>query len=128
SQLQALAMRRALFGPAHVEVARALFGLGLVRQSAGKHAEALERLREAERLFAETLEPGHPYSLRAKSQSSAELAALGRFSEALEAARGALEAARARLGEDHPEVSRIQHELAGTLLAAGKPAEALAEA
>jgi len=127
-QAEALAIRRSILGPAHVEVGLALTGLAQAKQMAGHHEEALEELRAAEQVYAETLEPGHPFLLRAVSGMSSAWAALGEFDHALEAERGALAAAEARLGADHPEVSRIRHEIAETLLAAGRPQEGLTEA
>lgn len=127
-QGEALAIDRATLGPTHVEVGLALTGLANAKKMLGYHREALEDLRAAEHVYAETLEPGHPFLLRNISDMSAEWAALGEFDQALEAERGALAAAEARLGDDHPEVSRIRHEIAQTLLAAGRPEEALTEA
>ena len=127
-QAEALALRRSVMGPAHVEVGFAWFGLGQVMNHQARHKEALEHFRTAAQVWAENLQPGHPFLLHAKTQVSAEWAAQGDFDAALEELKSALAAAEARLGEDHPEVSSIRHDIARTLADSGQLQQALPEA
>lgn len=110
---QALAMRRELFGTAHVEVAQSLNALALVRRDQGEYAEA-ERLLKDVLALRRRLLGDDDLQVAMSFQNLGILARLRKRdpSVAEQCFRKALAIRRLKLGDGHPDVSMCQYQLA----------------
>jgi tetratricopeptide (TPR) repeat protein len=77
SGVEALALRRELWGERHPDVADSLFNLGAVRYNQGHYPEALDLLLEAEAIYLQTLGADHPTTQALQSWLAGTRAALG---------------------------------------------------
>ena len=68
SQQRALAIKEAVYGPEHPELALTLTNLGIVQQQLGEFEAAREHARRAVAIFERSLGSSHPYTAAARSR------------------------------------------------------------
>jgi tetratricopeptide (TPR) repeat protein len=128
THLEALVMRRKLFGNEHPEVSNSLLGLASVLAAEGKLDEAETMYREVVAIRRKLLGNEHPELANALNNLAAVLTDEGKLAEAETVAREALAMRKKLLGNEHPDVALSLAGLAFTLLAQEKFAEAEAPA
>ena len=110
---RALAMRRALAGPAgdDLAVAQSVSALGHVARLRGDLDRALALFSEAVAIKAQVLDPSHPEVARDHHNVAGVLRLLGRLDEAEARYQLALRLRRAALGDEHPDVALTRNSL-----------------
>jgi serine/threonine-protein kinase len=98
---EALALRRALFGNEHTEVAISLNSLGNALVEAGEFEHAEQVLREAVAIREKLLGPEHPDLSFALNNLGSLLQRMGRLEDAEAIQRRSLEIRRVAFGENH---------------------------
>ena len=122
---EALAMRRALHGDDHPNVAAALNNLGLLLRNMGRYDEATAALEEAVAIDGWLPEADDLDVAAHLDNLGGVHLALRRYAEAETGFRRALELREKRLGPDHPDVSIHLNNLALALGEQGAFGEAL---
>ncbi|MCX4243990.1 serine/threonine-protein kinase [Paraliomyxa miuraensis] len=123
---RALAIREAVHGPNHPEVAIVLSNMGVVQRAMGAHEGAIESYERALAIDTEALSPEHPDIAISLNNIANVRWAQGRYDDALAMHERALAARERALGPDHPEVADSLVNIAAVQRARGEPAEAIA--
>ena len=116
------AMGSSCLGKRSEVVLRTRHNLARSLSDLGRHAEALDMLRE---VLAEVLEATHPDTLLTQSYLALVLSRFGRHAEALDVQREVLSARQDVLGDAHPDTLLTHSMLATFLSRLGRHAEAL---
>jgi eukaryotic-like serine/threonine-protein kinase len=116
---EALAMRRALFGPVHKDVAVTLVELGRAFQDRGDGARAEPLFREALQIRRTVFGEAHRETATSKSALALLLWNRGDLAAAEPLFRESLETSRAVLSDDHPNVASSWNNLGLVLLDRG---------
>ena len=122
--LAALEARRELFGQRHVQVAKGLSGLGLLRRDQGRHDEARRLFEEALDIRRTRLGDRHLQVAMSLSNLALIMQDVGRPQDSQRLLREALAIRRSTLGDRHGDVAMIQFKLAQLLETGGAHAEA----
>ncbi|MDX2089166.1 MAG: serine/threonine-protein kinase [Kofleriaceae bacterium] len=104
---EALARRRAAFGPAHPELAAGLVVAASIADLELDPTRATRYLDEADAIYARTLDATHPRRAQALQIRSSTLISAGRPSDALAPATAARDLLAQHQGEDFPEVATL---------------------
>ncbi|MHC4211267.1 MAG: serine/threonine-protein kinase [Planctomycetota bacterium] len=124
--LQGLRTRRELFGDRHVQVAKSLSSLGLLRLAQQRHEEAEEYFQQALDLRRDLLGDDHLEAAAAMMNLATLKRLRGEPDAAERLLRHALAVRRTRLGEQHSDVAMCQFSLARVFEDRGAVAGALA--
>ncbi|MDX1567095.1 MAG: tetratricopeptide repeat protein, partial [Longimicrobiales bacterium] len=122
--LEALEIRRRLYGARHPEVAPTLNHLANVRLRAGDYEEAEALYRELLSWSSDVLGEEHPMITAWENNLSAALRGMGRYEEAAEIQVRVLERRRATYGEEHGAVASALNNLANLYADLGRLQEA----
>jgi len=123
-QIQALTIRRKLFGDEHLDIAQSLDDLTLVFYAQGKTAEAERGEREALAMRRKLLGDEHLLVAMSFLNLAEVLTLEGKYGEAEQLYRDALAMRRKLLGDEHPDVAYALGHLAVLLRKQGKLSEA----
>jgi serine/threonine-protein kinase len=121
---QALAIRRELLGPRHVQTIFTQGNISGALSKLGRADEAIAMSRQFLVDVSSLLGAGHPSVAESKGHFGVLLTRHGRLEEAEAMGRQALEEMRRALGHQHSAVGWQLNNLAHTLVATGKLAEA----
>ncbi|VFM95071.1 MAG: Tetratricopeptide repeat-containing protein [Candidatus Kentron sp. G] len=121
---QALAIRRAVFGNEHPEVATDLNNLAELLKTQGQYAEARRLYEEALAIRRAALGDKHPDTAQSLNNLALLLKTEGEYAEARLLYEQTLAIHRAVFGEEHPATATSLNNLAGLLETQGEPAEA----
>jgi len=122
--LEALGMKRRLFGEKHPEVAAGLANLGIVANDEGDLARAEALYRQALAMQRELLGENHPDLADTLNNLAFVQADRGDLPGAIASERESLEIYRHLFPGDHPEVARVGNRLGLWLIRAGSYPEA----
>ncbi len=120
----ALALRKALLGEEHVDVAETLNNLAVVLREQGKYAEAEAMFRESLALWKKSTGEESRSIATVLNNLAAAFREQGKYAEAETMLREALVLWKKSLGEEHPEVAVGMENLANILYRQGSYAEA----
>jgi tetratricopeptide (TPR) repeat protein len=124
--MEALTIVRETYGNDAAQVATPLTGLGIAARALGRNAEALERLAEAEAIYADDDTPlrrtNRAYALGAAADV---LSTMGRIDEGAAKAEQALALLRTALPPKHPHVAAAIHNLAMARMRQGRGDDAV---
>jgi tetratricopeptide (TPR) repeat protein len=122
--VQALDLRRNLFGEAHLDVATSLNNLALLYDSQGRYAEAEPLYVRALSIREQQLGADHPSVATSLNNLAALYKSQGRYAEAEPLYVRALSIYEQQLGADHPDVATSLNNLAALYKSQGRYAEA----
>jgi eukaryotic-like serine/threonine-protein kinase len=109
---EALAMRRAVLGPVHEDVAESLAGVGYARSRQGYPRDTVPLYREALQIYEQRLGSRHPRLARSHQNLATSLSDVGDYGEAEKHFEVALAIYRQVYGERHPSLAVTINNLA----------------
>jgi tetratricopeptide (TPR) repeat protein len=121
---RALAIREAVLGPEHPDVAESVDNLGVISYMQGRYAEAEPCLQRALAILEVVLGPEHPEVARCVNNLGALYLAQGRYAEADPPFQRALAIYERVLGPGHPDVAMSISNLAALYYRQGQYAKA----
>jgi len=124
SHRAALAIREALLGPDHPDVATSHINLGRALAGKGEHVSAREHFQRALVIKEATLGADHPDFATATNNIGVSLMVEGQYADSLAAFERALTLREAAFGPDHPQVAQTLGNIGFVANALGQTAEA----